>query len=212
MVSVPHGEKRICEEGGRRGKKGENKGKGDGQTLNGHGVRTVDACRECASTPSSLLYFDGITSLQNRGSMSTATTPDLGGQFLCMHGCPGYCRHRQRGVSRVARNHNSILGGQGLPMISAYPARASFKFGDGHPGKVRRAAEITAGTSGSRRALTAFALEADSPALLRKEESETLCGRSDFAREAFDSSKSRGGNSPEGESNGALCPQRSHLW
>ena len=52
-------------------------------------------------------------------------------------------------------------------MISTYPASARFKFGDGRLGRVRFVADVAVGTAGRKRALAAFALEADNPACLR---------------------------------------------
>ena len=69
---------------------------------------------------------------------------------------------------RWPRNHNSLLGEQGLPRISTYPACARFKFGDGRHGEVRYAAVISVGLAGCKREFTAVLLEADIPALLRE--------------------------------------------
>ena len=49
-------------------------------------------------------------------------------------------------------------------------------------GEVRFAADIRAGAAGDRGIFTAFALDADIPALLREEASEALKGQLGFAR------------------------------
>ena len=64
-----------------------------------------------------------------------------------------------------------------------YPATARFKFGGGRVGEVKRAADIKVGTAGRRGAFTAFAPDADIPAVLRKGALELLGGRLDFERD-----------------------------
>ena len=70
----------------------------------------------------------------------------------------------------------SILERWGVRRTETYYARAHFEFGDSRLGEVRCAVEILAGTAGGRRKFTAFALEADIPALSRKGASEALVG------------------------------------
>ena len=79
-------------------------------------------------------------------------------------------------------NHNSHLQEPGIPKVSADPTAARFEFGDGRVRDVRRAAEIKVGNAGHIRALIAFALEADIPALLRNGAPEALDGPLDFIR------------------------------
>ena len=83
---------------------------------------------------------------------------------------------------RWLSHHNSLLEQQGLPRVLTYPAQARFKFGDGRTGNVCFAADITVGIAGAKGAFTAFALDADIPALLCKGASEALAGQLDFAR------------------------------
>ena len=124
------------------------------------------------------------------GTSVIATNPFLppwiwGAHFLCVSldsvgvlysGAAGsHVRFGRRG------NHNVLFGKQGSPKISAYPARARSKFGDGRFGKVHRAADITVGIEGRRGTHTAFALGADAPALLRKGAAEAMGGQLDFA-------------------------------
>ena len=56
----------------------------------------------------------------------------------------------------------------GLPRVSTYRTMARLKSGDGTIGEVGHAADIKVGIAGRRGASTAFAPEAESPALLRK--------------------------------------------
>ena len=83
------------------------------------------------------------------------------------------------------RRHNELLASRGSPAVSTYPARATFKFGDGRPGEVCHAADIAAGVAGVKGMFTAFVLDSDTPALLSKGALETLQGRLDFAGHAL---------------------------
>ena len=65
-------------------------------------------------------------------------------------------------------------GNMGLPRVSTYPAQARFEFGDGRMGDVRFAANITVGIAGAEGNFTAFVLDADIPASLRKGALEAL--------------------------------------
>ena len=69
---------------------------------------------------------------------------------------------------RRAGHLNEILKRSEIPRITAYPACARFKFGDGRRGEVHRDGDILAGIAGSREKFTASATEADISALLRK--------------------------------------------
>ena len=70
----------------------------------------------------------------------------------------------------------------GFPRVLTYPAQARFKFGDGRTGNVCFAADIAAGCAGAKGAFTAFALDADIPALLCEKALEAPAGQLDFAR------------------------------
>ena len=61
--------------------------------------------------------------------------------------------------------------------VSTYPAGARFKFGDGRLGGVRLAADLPLVIAGTKGEFTAFALEADIPALFRKGVLEALRGQ-----------------------------------
>ena len=70
--------------------------------------------------------------------------------------------------SRRAGHQNEALKRNEIPRITAYPACARFKFGDGRRGEVRRDGGILAGIAGCREKFAASATEADISALLRK--------------------------------------------
>ena len=78
--------------------------------------------------------------------------------------------------SRWLRNRNLFLGALGQPHVSTYLACARFKFDDRRLGEVSFAADTTVGATGCKAAFTAFALDADTPASLRKGASEALGG------------------------------------
>ena len=82
-------------------------------------------------------------------------------------------------------HHNELLVNKGFPAVTTYPAQATFKFGDGRPGEVCHAADVTAGVAGIEGRFTAFVLDSDIPALLSRGALETLRGCSDFARHAL---------------------------
>ena len=65
----------------------------------------------------------------------------------------------------------------GLPKVMPYSSMVHFKFGGGRVREVKHAADIKVGISGRTGAATAFVLEADIPALLRKGASAALGGR-----------------------------------
>ena len=58
----------------------------------------------------------------------------------------------------------------------AYQRAPTYPPGDGRPGVVRRAEDIPVGVAGSKCKFTAFVLDADIPALLRRGAPETLGG------------------------------------
>ena len=64
-------------------------------------------------------------------------------------------------------NHNLSLGRLGMEKVHLYPSAARFKFGDGRIGEVQYAANISVGIAGRKGASTAFAMDAEIPALLR---------------------------------------------
>ena len=70
----------------------------------------------------------------------------------------------------------------GFPKVMPNPTMARFKFGDGRVGEVKHAADIKVGSAGRKGAFTAFVLDADIPALLRKGVLEALGGQLDFDR------------------------------
>ena len=78
--------------------------------------------------------------------------------------------------------HNRILGRRGIPRVTTCPSKATFRPGDGCLGEARHAADIPVGVAGIRGRLTAFAPEADIPALLRSRAMEALGGQLDFLR------------------------------
>ena len=65
-------------------------------------------------------------------------------------------------------HHNEILGRWGVPRPENDPACTRCRCGDGRLGEARCAADISLGIAGNRTKFTAFAVEADIPALLRK--------------------------------------------
>ena len=76
--------------------------------------------------------------------------------------------------------HNRILDRRGNPRVTTYPSQAGFCLGDGRHGQEHHAADFPAGVAGHRGMFTAFALEADIPALLRKGAMEALGGQWGF--------------------------------
>ena len=78
-------------------------------------------------------------------------------------------------------NRNLLPEKHGAPRVSTYPACRRFKFGDGRRGAERFAAESTAGIACFKETFAAFALDADTPALLSKGSLEALGGPPDFA-------------------------------
>ena len=86
---------------------------------------------------------------------------------------------------RQLGNHNLPSRAKGSRRISTCPACAPLKFGDGRLREVLCAADITLGVAGPSGRLTAFVLEADSPAVLRKGALGALGGQLDFACDAL---------------------------
>ena len=60
-----------------------------------------------------------------------------------------------------------------------------FKFGDGIIGEVKRASDIKVGVAGCKGTFTAFVLDADTSALLRKGALEALGAYLDFEKDAL---------------------------
>ena len=79
-------------------------------------------------------------------------------------------------------HRNRIVEQRGIPRVTTYPAKARTRIGDGRLGGVRHTADIPAGIAGDREMFTAFALDSDIPALLRKGFMEALGGQLDFSR------------------------------
>ena len=77
-------------------------------------------------------------------------------------------------------NHNSILKALGRPPAKIMPAFARSRYGDGRVGDVRRAASIPIAIAGATGHFMANVVDADVPALLGKEASETLGGHLNF--------------------------------
>ena len=146
--------------------------------------------------PYSTISTESPVRLQNDGSFanrenvgkceqSFSATLGLGGRILCM-GEDGMVVLETGSAANPARfrwlgYRNSQLGKQGLPRAPACPACVCFEFGDGRLGQVRRGADVTFGTAGRRGTHTAFALEADIPALLREGALGALGGQSGCA-------------------------------
>ena len=65
-------------------------------------------------------------------------------------------------------NRNSYLHKMGFPKVNPYPTLPRLKFGAGRIGVAEYAADIKVGSKGRRGAITAFVLDMDIPALLRK--------------------------------------------
>ena len=106
---------------------------------------------------------------------SFSTTLEAGSQLICTRAnslvIPDAGATASRVCLRRLNHHNSMLGRVGLPRVSTYPAQVRYKFGG-----VQFATYITVGTAGPKGNSTAFVLDADIPAILRKEESGTLGG------------------------------------
>ena len=80
-------------------------------------------------------------------------------------------------------NHNQVLERLGMEKVHLYPSAARFKFGDGRIGEVQYAANISVGIAGCKGAFTAFVMDAEVPALLRKGALEALGAQLDFAKD-----------------------------
>ena len=72
-----------------------------------------------------------------------------------------------------------------MEQVHLYPSAARFKFGDGRIGEVQYAANITVGIAGRKGAFTAFVMDAEIPALLRKGALEALGAQLDFAKDTL---------------------------
>ena len=71
---------------------------------------------------------------------------------------------------------------RGIRRVAPYSSKARFRSGDGRLGEARCAADFSVAAAGNRGKCTAFALDADSPALLRKGAVEARGGQLDFLR------------------------------
>ena len=72
-----------------------------------------------------------------------------------------------------------------MEKVHLYPSAARFQFGDGRIGEVQYAANVTVGIAGRKGTFTAFAMDAEIPALLRKGALEALGAQLDFAKDAL---------------------------
>ena len=81
---------------------------------------------------------------------------------------------------RWLANHNRILQEYGIQRAPTYPSKARSRLCDRRLGEVRHAADIPVRISGNKVAFTAFALEMNIPALLRRGTMEALGGQWDF--------------------------------
>ena len=81
---------------------------------------------------------------------------------------------------RCLARHNRILERYEIPRATTYPLKARARFGDGRRGEVRRAADMPVGIAGNGDKFTAFELDADIPAFLRKGAMGALGGQLDF--------------------------------
>ena len=128
----------------------------------------------------------GIEEANSDNGQSFATTLDAGGLFS-VSGSDSVVVLDTSHTANLARcrsleHHNRILQRKGYLRVTTRPASARFRFGDGRPGGVRRAAEIPVGIAGSKGGFTSFAPHADILALLRKGASEGWEGQLDFSR------------------------------
>ena len=126
--------------------------------------------------------YDEKSDQRGKCGRPLSATLDLGGQFLCVREDCVVALGAGAAANLVLfnwlENHNLLLGTHGFPGVSTYPTGARFEFGDGRQGEARLAADISVGNAGAVGALTAFAFEADSPALLRKGILEATGGQS----------------------------------
>ena len=72
-----------------------------------------------------------------------------------------------------------------MEKVHLYPSAARFKFGDGRIGEVQYAANISVGIAGRKGTFTAFVMDAEIPALLRKGALEALGAQLDFAKDTL---------------------------
>ena len=84
---------------------------------------------------------------------------------------------------RWLEHRNRFLEGEGYQKVSTYRSSARFRFGDVRLGGVRHAVDIPVRIAGSTGEVTAFALGANIPALLREGAFEALEGQLDFPRD-----------------------------
>ena len=109
--------------------------------------------------------------------------------------------------SRWLARHNRILDRYGIERVFTCSSKATFRLGDRRLGEVRHEADIPVGGAGNKGAFTAFALDADISAVLRKGAMEDWAGSWIFLRIAG-FTPTGGEDTPEGESSGTLYPGR----
>ena len=83
---------------------------------------------------------------------------------------------------KLLGHRKSVLEKREIPFTQPYPARAQFKFEGGRLGEARYEAGTPVRIARGLVNYSAFLLEADIPALLRKGASEVLGGQLDCAR------------------------------
>ena len=106
----------------------------------------------------------------------------------------------------IAR-HNRISERRWIPRVATYPPHARFRYGGGRLGEVRRAADFPVGIAGNKGMSTAFALETAIPALLRQGAMGLLGVTIGVLARFVTFTPTRGGDSAEGGSGGALNPE-----
>ena len=84
---------------------------------------------------------------------------------------------------RWLAHHSRLQGREECRQVSTYPLSARFRFGNGRLGEVRRAADVPVGFAWGQSIFSAFALDSDIRALLRKDVLEAPGGPADFPRD-----------------------------
>ena len=117
---------------------------------------------------------------------SLSTLPDVGSQLICIGEGSVVVLDAMAAAnlvcSRWLENRNSLLTQRGFRRSKTNPAKAPFKFGDGRMGAVRYSADTTVGVAGNGGPFTAFVLDSDIPAFLRKGASGAMGGQLAFPR------------------------------
>ena len=131
---------------------------------------------------------------------SFSTTLDVGGVIpglgLGKRVGLGNGRYGQPRVLRWLEHHNCISERRGFYGVSPNPPSARFRFGDGRMGEARHAGDIPACIARSKGKFSAFAADAEIPALLREGPLETPGGELDLSRDMSTLRKQRVGSPP----------------